>query len=307
MTQRAADEQAAAGILDEDGGNIAGVLDGFLCARVDQRRTFPERLSGDFVHRNDERVTAAGNGVDRFGVDQQAFTESPGDVLSSERLQEIDGPLLAAVGRIERSHSAMGVLEVDAAPVVGGGGAGAGIGILPRGAIGGGPQGFAGEIEGDEVEPPVDVTGDEQPVVRKDRGREAAPEIGHRPERGGPGRGPLGEQAAFVGDPVAFRPSELRPARFVAGDESGLCRSGSCFRSANGGQQERRSPEGDVEGDRTKCFHGWNAGSMPDLPAPANRPFQNGGCRLLGMAVTQMSLACHVVGWLPSSALCPVW
>ena len=73
ISQGAADEEAFAGESDEDGRDVAGVLERLVAGGVEERRAFPEEIAGDFIECDDESVAAAAGGVNCAVVDEEAL------------------------------------------------------------------------------------------------------------------------------------------------------------------------------------------------------------------------------------------
>ncbi|MFM1942523.1 MAG: hypothetical protein RI897_1505 [Verrucomicrobiota bacterium] len=111
----------------------------------------------------------------------------------------------------------MGVEVVESAFAVGAGGAGAGVGVMPGVAIGGLPDGFAGEVEGEDVEGVVDIAGNVDVVLNDDGGGVAVTEAGGGPEACGAIGGPGLEEVGFGGDAVTAGASPLGPVGFGGG------------------------------------------------------------------------------------------
>ncbi len=99
------DQLAPAVVGDDDRRAVGG--------RFVQRVVDPDRLAGQSIQRNHQRVAAARDAKDQVALDGHVFAHRPSAVPGAESLLQIGVPNLAAALRLERSQPALRIHLVE--------------------------------------------------------------------------------------------------------------------------------------------------------------------------------------------------
>jgi hypothetical protein len=169
VTDRAAYKEPSVAKLDKNRRDIAGGFDSAVALGIKQRLALPEDGAVGFVERDQKRVASAGSDIDSAVIDEETFTEAPGDVLTVELFERVERPQFDAAGSVQAGEPTSSILMVKPPSVIRDRRAGTRIRPQPGQAIGRAPERLAGEIEGEQMHLRVSIPGNEE-VISDDDG-----------------------------------------------------------------------------------------------------------------------------------------